>query len=143
MRFRLFSSRAQHLSVTTFLALALALFLIASTAFDSRADSALEGRVSKVFDGDTFTLSGQSRRIRVWGLDAPEWDEPGGSAATATLRALIGGQRLRCGVVDIDRYGRFVAQCVLPDGRDIAAVMIASGAATEFCRYSRGYYGTC
>jgi endonuclease YncB( thermonuclease family) len=94
-------------------------------------------------DGDTFTLSGESRRIRVWGLDAPERDQQGGSAATATLRGLISGKTLRCGVVDIDRYGRLVAQCFLPDGRDIAAEMIRSGTAKEYCRYSGGFYGTC
>ena len=105
--------------------------------------SVLEARVSKVLDGDTFTLKGQSRRIRVWGLDAPEWDHAGGSAATATMTSLIAGQTLRCQVLDMDRYGRFVAQCFLPDGRDIAAEMIRSGAATEYRRYSRGYYSTC
>lgn len=104
---------------------------------------ALEARVSKILDGDTFTLSGESRRIRVWGLDAPEWDQQGGSNATATLRSLISGKTLRCNVLDIDRYGRLVGQCFLPDGRDIAAEMIRSGAATEYCRYSRGFYGTC
>ena len=103
----------------------------------------LEARVSKIQDGDTFTLSGESRRIRVWGLDAPEWNHRGGSAATATLRGLISGKRLRCAIRDIDRYGRLVAQCFLPDGRDIAAEMIRSGAAREYCRFSKGYYGTC
>jgi micrococcal nuclease len=39
---------------------------------DAQQSSVLEARVSKVLDGDTFTLKGQSRRIRVWGLDAPE-----------------------------------------------------------------------
>jgi endonuclease YncB( thermonuclease family) len=103
----------------------------------------LEAKVSKILDGDTFTLRGESRRIRVWGLDAPEWDDRGGPAATTTLRSLISGKRLRCAVLDVDRYGRLVAQCMLPDGSDIAAEMIRSGTATEYCRYSRGYYGTC
>ena len=51
--------------------------------------------------------------------------------------------QLHCDVRDIDRYGRFVGQCFLGDGRDIAAVMIEVGVATEYCRYSGGYYGTC
>lgn len=113
------------------------------TLNDVQAQTELEARVSKVLDGDTFTLSGQSRHIRVWGLDAPEWNDQGGSAATATLSQLISGKRLRCAVVDIDRYGRLVAQCFLPDGQDIAWAMIQSGVASEYCRYSRGYYGTC
>lgn len=111
----------------------------------ARAEEApiLEARVSKVLDGDTFTLSGESRRIRVWGLDAPEWNHLGGSTATSTLHSLISGKQLRCAVLDVDRYGRLVAQCLLPNGRDIAAEMIRSGTATEYCRYSGGYYGTC
>lgn len=124
---------------------ALAAILLLLTGLSARAEEApvLEARVSKVLDGDTFTLSGESRRIRVWGLDAPEWNHQGGTAATATLRGLISGKRLRCAVLDLDRYGRLVGQCFLPDGRDIAAEMIRSGAATEYCRYSRGFYGTC
>lgn len=121
-----------------------AIFLLL-VAPQTRAEEApvLVAKVSKILDGDTFTLSGESRRIRVWGLDAPEWNHPGGAAATATLRGMISGKRLRCAVLDIDRYGRLVAQCFLPDGRDIAAEMIRSGTATEYCRYSRGFYGSC
>jgi micrococcal nuclease len=110
---------------------------------DAQRSAILEARVSKVLDGDTFTLKGQSRRIRVWGLDAPEWNHVGGSAATATMKKMISGKTLRCQIVDMDRYRRFVAQCFLPDGRDIAAEMMRAGVATEYCRYSRGYYGTC
>lgn len=121
-----------------------AIFLLL-VAPQTRAEEApvLVAKVSKILDGDTFTLSGESRRIRVWGLDAPEWNHPGGAAATATLRGMISGKRLRCAVLDIDRYGRLVAQCFLPDGRDIAAEMIRSGTATEYCRYSHGFYGSC
>ena len=107
------------------------------------AEERLSARVSKITDGDTFTLSGTSRRIRIWGLDAPERDETGGSLATDVLRDLISGKELDCLVRDIDRYGRIVGQCFLPDGRDITAEMIRSGVATEYCRFSKDYYGTC
>lgn len=121
---------------------ALALLQLPSSA-EARQVSELQARVSKVLDGDTFTLKGQSRRIRVWGLDAPEWNHPGGGAASATMRQLVSGQTLNCSIRDMDRYGRIVAQCFLADGRDIAGEMIRAGVATEYCRYSRGYYGTC
>lgn len=101
------------------------------------------GRVTKVVDGDTFWLDSVDVRIRIWGLDAPETDEPDGSQSTAALSKLIAGQELSCRERDIDRYGRIVGQCFLADGRDVAAEMIASEAAQEYCRFSDGYYGTC
>ena len=101
------------------------------------------GRVTRVVDGDTFWMRNASVRIRIWGLDAEEAGTTQGARATRALERLIGGRTLTCLVRDIDRFGRIVGQCVLPDGRDIAAVMIASGAATEFCRYSRNHYGSC
>lgn len=103
----------------------------------------LSAPVARVIDGDTFVLSGVSPRIRVWGLDAPEWNHRGGSAATAAMRGLVSGKALRCRVRDIDRYGRYVGQCFLPDGRDITAEMIKMGVATEYCYFSKNYYRTC
>ena len=103
----------------------------------------VSGAVRYVTDGDTLSLRGVDRPIRVWGLDAPERDERGGSAATSTLRKLIAGQSLTCRVRDLDRYGRIVGQCFLPDGRDIAAEMITAGVAREYCYFSGGHYGTC
>lgn len=146
MTVQLRAHRQPHrLRSASFLLATFATFAVLLTGPEARAEQApaLEARVSKILDGDTFTLSGESRRIRVWGLDAPEWNHQGGSAATATLRGLISGNRLHCSILDMDRYGRLVAQCFLPDGRDIAAEMIRSGTAREYCRYSRGYYGTC
>jgi micrococcal nuclease len=105
--------------------------------------NSVSGTVSRVTDGDTFHLSGLAPAIRVWGLDAPERKQAGGSEATRAMRSLITGTTLDCQVRDIDRYHRIVAQCFLPDGRDIAAEMIRMGVATEYCRYSRGYYQTC
>lgn len=124
----------------TLVALSLAALVLPSPA---QAQGTIEARVSRIIDGDTFTLSGESRRIRVWGLDAPERNERGATAATNAMRALISGQILRCQIRDIDRYGRYVGQCFLPDGRDITAEMIRMGVATEYCYFSRNYYRTC
>ncbi len=101
------------------------------------------GQVTRVVDGDTFWISSQDVRIRVWGLDAEETGAPGGSQATEALSRLISGKTLTCRQRDIDRYGRIVGQCFLPDGRDITAAMMASGTAQEFCRYSGNHYRTC
>ena len=113
----------------------------AAPATPSRFDFA--GQVTRVVDGDTFWVSGQRTRIRVWGLDAPEIGRAGGSAAMARLAGLVSGRSVQCRMRDVDRYGRIVGQCWLPDGRDIGAAMIASGTAREYCRFSGNYYGTC
>ena len=136
-------TRQLRLVAFLLVALVIAAALLDEPDAQAQQAGAQEARVSKVLDGDTFTLSGEPRRIRVWGLDAPEWGQRGGSTATDTLRSLISGRTLRCNILDIDRYGRLVGQCFLSDGRDIAAEMIGSGAASEYCRFSRGYYGTC
>lgn len=106
-------------------------------------DIDFSGRVTRIVDGDTLWISGQDERIRVWGLDAPETNRVGGAVATAAIMRLVSGRVLHCRQRDIDRFGRSVGQCFLPDGRDITREMIGSGTATEFCRFSRNYYGTC
>lgn len=101
------------------------------------------GTVTRVVDGDTFWISSADARIRVWALDAPEMDQPGGSEATGALSRLISDRTLTCRQRDIDRYARIVGQCFLPGRRDITAAIIASGTAREFCRYSGNHYRTC
>ena len=93
--------------------------------------------VIKIVDGDTFYLQGLPDRVRVWGIDAPELDEEGGRASTGYLATLIGSRPLTCHLRGKDRYGRHVALCNLPDGRDIAAEMIRAGHAVEFVRYPK------
>lgn len=45
--------------------------------------------------------------------------------------------------MDTDRYGRTVAQCWLPDGRDLACEMVKAGWAVDMPRYSKGAYRRC
>lgn len=89
------------------------------------------------------TISSRDTRIRVGRLDATKTNTSAGPRAAAALERLVAGQQLSCRQRDIDRYGRIVGQCFLLDGREITAAMIASGTATEYCRYSGNHYGTC
>lgn len=80
----------------------------------------LSGRVSRVADGDTFTLSGAGKRhtIRVASIDAPETearDRPGQPFAQKSrkrLQQLIAQQQVRLICYEQDHYGRHV--CDVP-----------------------------
>nr|MCH9671000.1 thermonuclease family protein [Gammaproteobacteria bacterium] len=88
-------------------------------------------------------FEGVGPRIRLWGIDAPEKNEPGGSAASAAMVRLVKGLIVSYIEVDRDRYRRIVARVFLPDGRELNRVMLEHGVAREYCRYSKGFYGMC
>lgn len=136
-------SRTSSRSILPMTIISLLAVLFGSAGPALSQTNSVSGDVLYVTDGDTLSLRGIDRPIRVWGLDAPERDEPGASAATSTLIRLVGKQSLTCRMRGIDRYGRIVAQCFLPDGRDVAAQMIAAGVTRQYCCFSGGYYGTC
>ncbi|MCP9237912.1 thermonuclease family protein [Lewinella sp. JB7] len=97
-----------------------------------------------VFDGDTLRLVGKTRlRTRLWGVDAPEKGEAGSDRARDALITLAGGRKITYIPIDTDRYGRTVARVFLRDGREINRLLIDSGVAKEYCRYSKGFYGRC
>lgn len=90
-----------------------------------------------VADGDTLTINGI--RIRLIDIDAPELEQmcldaqgrdwPCGRQASAQLRNRVRGHDLRCQPKSIDKYGRTLATCTLPDGADINAWMVQQGLA--------------
>lgn len=102
----------------------------------------LSGRVSRVHDGDTFTLAGQ--KVRLWGIDAPELKQecggaPCGGIARDALEDLVRSRTVVCTQVDRDRYKRIVASCRAA-GRDLGEAMVRSGNALDYRRYSKGRY---
>lgn len=102
-----------------------------------------------VIDGDTIAMDGHT--VRLWGIDAPEIRQTctngGGAryrcgiAAARELEKLILGRDVTCATIDTDRYGRSVARCAAGDIADIGGRMVEMGFATDYRRYSGGYYG--
>jgi micrococcal nuclease len=101
------------------LAVPLLLLVLAVFAVPALAQSALEGAVVRVVDGDTVhvRLGERVEKVRYIGVNTPEvhhptkGEEPGGREATAVNRALVEGRRVRL-ELDVkarDRYGRLLA----------------------------------
>jgi endonuclease YncB( thermonuclease family) len=72
----------------------------------------LEGRVTRVWDGDTVTLrvAGTDHRVRLAGIDAPEHDQPFGDAARQRLTALALDAEARLEMDKTDKYDRLVGK---------------------------------
>jgi len=75
---------------------------------------------AKVVDGDSLEIAGRS--VRLFGIDAPEFDQTCqkdgenwscGRAAKDQLAALVAGQRVECTGQDVDTHGRLVAICAI------------------------------
>lgn len=72
-----------------------------------RQDS-FSGVLIKVLDGDSFVVQNgtEKRAVRLYGIDAPEWDQNYGRKARAHVLTYL-HQPVQCRVVDgKDRYGR-------------------------------------
>lgn len=88
------------------------------------------GRVTHVRDGDTIEVSGIP--IRLGSLDCSEQGTPKGLQATKNMRRLVKGKRLSCRLNGRKSYDRYIGSCALPDGRDLAGIMIREGHCSRF-----------
>ena len=93
---------------------------------------------ARVTDGDTLVID--ERRVRLFGIDAPELKHPYGAEAKAAMEGLCQGQMIQAQALSVDRYDRLVARCVLPDGRDLAAELVKRDLALDWSKYSGGAY---
>lgn len=91
----------------------------------------------RVVDGDTIVASG--RKIRLWGIDAPERGEALFEVSSKGLELFISDQSLTCKFIELDRYQRDVMHCLV-NGKDIGALMIKVGFAKDYSKYSGGFY---
>lgn len=98
----------------------------------------LQGRV-EVVSGDTVSLG--NRHVRLFGISAPDLEDPWGQTAKWALVSFCKSKTVH---VELDRgrrSGRDVGRCYLPDGTDLSAAMVEAGLALDWSRYSGGLYG--
>jgi endonuclease YncB( thermonuclease family) len=85
-------------------------------------------------------MAGHRAQIRLWGVDTPEVNQRGYVAAKSALIALADNEVITCQIMHRDKYGRTVARCYLPSGRDIGGELIRRDLARELRHFSKGYY---
>jgi len=90
----------------------IAAFCCAMLAGAEAAAETMEGRVTRVWDGDTVTLTvdGLDHRVRLAAIDAPERGQPYGEEARRELARLALGQDARLETERSDPYGRLVGR---------------------------------
>ena len=120
---------------------------VATSEVANTESTTTSGLVSpqSVIDGDTIVLEG--KRIRLFGIDAPEKlqscqvKEAAVACGMIARNALIGfvaGATVRCDREDVDRYGRDVSRCYA-EGYDLSAGMVRAGLAVAYRQYSLSY----
>ncbi len=97
------------------------------------------GQVLRVIDGDTIevgTTDSDRLRVRLHGIDTPEWNQDHGKASGRALRKLIGGETVGLAIRDVDRLDRAVAVVYLDD-TNINLEMVRRGHAWWYRQYAR------
>lgn len=102
--------------------------------------------VDRVVDGDTIVVVIDvgfrifiKQPIRLYGINAPENSTPAGKEATAYVTSLLpAGTSVACHThspqanAGYEKYGRWLAEVTLPDGTDLADLMVATGHAVPY-----------
>jgi len=84
-----------------------------------------QNRVYEVVDGDTLQLE-SGKRVRLVGVDAPEFDRCGGAEAKERLKELVEGKLVQVESVATESYGRTLG-LVYIDGLLVNEVMLKEG----------------
>lgn len=114
------------------------LILAFSTLFAFAEQAEWSGKVVGVKDGDTIEVlhGNQAVTIRLTGIDAPEKGQAFGQAAKRLTSDLCFGKIVTVKAAGIDKYGRTLAQVILPDGRNVEEELVRLGFAWHFKKYS-------
>jgi endonuclease YncB( thermonuclease family) len=113
--------------------------LFLATLFPVFAADPYTAQVVHIVDGDTLTVARQGHltKSRLFGIDCPESRQEAGPEATRFTKDLALDRSVIVIPHDIDRYGRTVAEIVLPDGRALNKEIVRAGYAWWYWEYDR------
>jgi endonuclease YncB( thermonuclease family) len=102
------------------------------------AAESFTGKVVGVHDGDTITVLKDRTpvKVRLYGIDCPETGQDFGSRAKLATSELAFGKVVTVHPRRKDRYGRTVADVVLPDGRILNRELVRRGLAWWYNEYA-------
>jgi len=111
--------------------------LLSLSLSNSYAES-WSGKVIGISDGDTLTVmhDNQGVKIRLAEIDCPESGQPFGQVAKRFISDLCFAKVVVIQPVDVDKYGRIVANVILPDGYDLSKELLRAGLAWHYKKYS-------
>jgi micrococcal nuclease len=97
-----------------------------------------EAKVVGVVDGDTIDVLYNSKKIRIRlnGIDCPEKSQAFGAKAKQFTSGLVYDRTVKVKEKEFDRYGRTIADIYLIDGRWLNKMLLDSGFAWHYKRYS-------
>jgi endonuclease YncB( thermonuclease family) len=121
----------------------LLLLLLAFCSCNSETSTSpgeITGKVVAVSDGDTFTLllqGSEQEKVRLYGIDCPEKNQPFGQRAKQRLSEMIFGKEVRIDRTDKDRYGRTIAKVWTPEGTLVNEMLLSEGLAWHYDQYDK------
>ena len=99
-------------------------------------------KVVRVVDGDSVNVlrlpEKKELKLRLYGIDAPEWKQAYGKESKDALKGLLGPNTvISVKVLDKDRYGRLICELHL-DNKDISLNewMVSEGNAWHYIKYA-------
>jgi endonuclease YncB( thermonuclease family) len=101
--------------------------------------------LARAGDGDSLIVG--DARVRLFGIDGPEFDQvctrggvpwSCGAEAADRLSRLVTGRHVQCDPLGEDQHGRALGRCFVGT-TEVNRVMVEAGYAVAFRRYSRDY----
>ncbi len=114
----------------------IAVFLVCDPAIAKTVHDVL---VKKVIDGDSILVSNGTKdmKIRLWGIDTPEYRQPYSKAAKKITKKILLHELVDLEVKDIDKYGRTVALVRTKNGENVNELLVRRGYAWVHIYYCK------